>query len=47
MNLFRIVPKPQYWGKGCWLWLNMLYSWDEIKQRMAFVDGVWCEATPH
>lgn len=43
MTLTRIVPQPQYWGKGCWLWLNGLYSYSEIRERMTFVDGVWCE----
>ena len=43
MNLTCIVPQPQYWGNGYWLWLNLLYSYSEIRQRMTFVDGVWCE----
>ena len=33
MNLQHIVPQPQYWGKGCWLWLNSLYDYSEIRHR--------------
>ncbi len=43
MNLTRIVPQPVYWCPGHWLWLNLLYDYSEIRQRMIFVDGVWCE----
>jgi len=43
MNLTRIVPQPVYWCPCHWLWLNMLYDYSEIRERMAFVNGEWCE----
>lgn len=43
MNLTRIVPQPVYWCPGYWLWLNMLYDYSEIRERMSYVNGEWCE----
>lgn len=43
MNLLRIVPQPVYWCPGHWLWLNGLYSLSEIRERMSFAGGEWCE----
>lgn len=43
MNLLCIVPQPVCWRPGYWLWLNGLYDYSEISERMSYVNGEWCE----
>lgn len=38
MNI--VTPQPQYWGDLHWLWLNMLYSADELMGRFCRIHGV-------
>lgn len=39
----QVSPQPQYWAYLHWLWLNMLYSADELMGRFYRIHGVWYE----
>lgn len=40
--MIQIHPQPQRWKYDLWLWLNLLYTHDELSQVLTPAsDGTW------